>query len=83
MIVEMRWLPEVWLWSWDIRSAPGGGLVESGWDSMWTAYPTPEEARAAGARRLAEMAPGVPAARRTRRVMVSLPERHRPARRAR
>jgi hypothetical protein len=55
MIVEVRLISESWLWSWEIRTAVDGELVESGWDSAWSAYGTAEEARAAGARRLAEL----------------------------
>jgi hypothetical protein len=55
MIVEVRLISESWLWGWEIRTAAGGDLVESGWDSTWSAYETAEEAHAAGAQRLAEI----------------------------
>jgi hypothetical protein len=68
MIVEVRLISESWLWGWEIRTAPGGDLVESGWDSTWSAYGTAEEARAAGARRLAELdRAGAPPPRQTGR----------------
>ena len=68
MVVEVRLISESWLWSWDIRTAPGGDLVESGWDSTWSAYQTAEQARAAGGQRLAELGVrGAPSGRRGER----------------
>jgi hypothetical protein len=55
MVVEVRFISESWLWGWEIRTAPGGALVESGWDSTWSAYQTAEQAGAAGAQRLADL----------------------------
>lgn len=49
--VEVRLLPDPCLWCWEIRDA-ARRLVESSWASEWTAYPSPEEAYAAGRRRL-------------------------------
>lgn len=49
--VEVRLLPDPCLWCWEIRDA-ARRLVDGSWASEWTAYPSPEEAYAAGRRRL-------------------------------
>ena len=55
MILDVQLLPGSWLWGWEIRSAAGGSLIESSWTATWTAFPTDEEAWAAGQRRLTEL----------------------------
>jgi hypothetical protein len=58
LTVEVRLLPEPCLWAWEIRDR--GGVVDSSWDSEWTAYESAEEAYRAGSRRLTRLATGRP-----------------------
>ena len=55
MVLEVRLLSDAWLWRWEIRMAGGGEPIVSSWEATWTAYPTYEQALAAGQRRLAEL----------------------------
>ena len=55
LTVEVRLLPEPCLWAWEIRDRTRGGVVDSSWDSEWTAYDSAEEAYRAGRRRLTRM----------------------------
>jgi hypothetical protein len=58
LTVEVRLLPDPCLWAWEIRNR--GGVVDSSWDSEWTAYDSAEEAYWAGRRRLVRLAGGRP-----------------------
>ncbi len=55
LTVEVRLLPEPCLWAWEIRDRTRGGVVDSSWDSEWTAYDSAEEAYRAGRRRLSRL----------------------------
>jgi len=55
------------LWCWAIVETRGGAVVEDSWQSAWEAYASPEEARAAGLRRLTEHARARRAATAVRR----------------
>ena len=55
MNVELRFLPYLWKWCWEIREGPRGELIEGSWSDAWSAYPTPEAAEAAGRARMAEL----------------------------
>ena len=55
LTVEVRLLPEPCLWAWEIRDRNRGGVVDSSWDSEWTAYDSAEEAYRAGRRRLTRL----------------------------
>ena len=55
LTVEVRLLPEPCLWAWEIRDRARGGVVDSSWDSEWTAYDSAEEAYRAGRRRLTRL----------------------------
>lgn len=57
LTVEVRLLPDPPLWAWEIRDAAGDAVVESSWAGEWTAYDSPEEAYAAGRRRLTRLSP--------------------------
>jgi hypothetical protein len=50
--LKIRLLPEPSLWCWEIRDPVRGELIESSWEDEWVAYETPEEAWAAGLRRM-------------------------------
>jgi hypothetical protein len=52
LTVEVRLLPDPCLWAWEILDRNRGGIVDSSWDSEWTAYESAEEAYSAGRRRL-------------------------------
>jgi hypothetical protein len=68
--VHVRFLPEPCLWCWEIVDVDRrGALIGSSWAREWMAYPTREEALAAGRARLAEVrsAGAGRAARRGRR----------------
>ena len=52
LTVEVRLLPDPCLWAWEIRDRNRGGVVDSSWDSEWTAYDSAEEAYSAGRHRL-------------------------------
>ena len=56
LTVEVRLLPEPCLWAWEIRDRKRGGVVDSSWDSEWTAYDSAEEAYMAGRQRLTHLA---------------------------
>jgi hypothetical protein len=60
--VHVHLLTEPCLWCWEIEDTAAGEVVESSWSSSWMAYKSAEEARAAGERRLAELAGRSPAA---------------------
>ena len=56
LTVEVRLLPDPCLWAWEIRDQKRGGVVDSSWDSEWTAYDSAEEAYRAGRHRLTHLA---------------------------
>jgi hypothetical protein len=58
--VEVRLLPDPLLWAWEILDRDRGGIVDSSWDSEWTAYQSAEEAYSAGRRRLTRLSGGRP-----------------------
>jgi hypothetical protein len=45
--VQVRFLPECCLWSWEVRRADDGTLVASSWADDWLGYPAPAIAEAA------------------------------------
>ncbi|MBI1734331.1 MAG: hypothetical protein HYR51_04085 [Candidatus Rokubacteria bacterium] len=55
LTVRARLLDEPSLWCWEISEAKSGRIVETSWSSEWMAYDSPDEALAAGQRRLAEL----------------------------
>ncbi len=52
LTVEVRLLADPCLWTWEIRDAERGDVVESGWATQWAAYPSREEAYSEGRRHL-------------------------------
>ena len=56
LTVEVRLLPDPCLWAWEILDGHRGGVVDSSWDSEWTAYDSAEEAYTAGRHRLTRLA---------------------------
>lgn len=60
LTVEVRLLPDPCLWAWEIRDRSRGGVIDSSWDSEWTAYDSAEEAYRAGRRQLTILARGRP-----------------------
>jgi hypothetical protein len=60
LTVEVRLLPDPCLWAWEILDRNRGGVVDSSWDSEWTAYNSAEEAYRAGRRRLTRLTGGRP-----------------------
>ena len=58
LTVEVRLLPDPCLWAWEILDRSRGGVVDSSWDSEWTAYHSAEEAYRAGRHRLRRLAGG-------------------------
>ncbi len=52
MVVVITLVQDAWLWGWEIWESPGGRLVESSWAATWSAYPSRQEAEAAGRQRL-------------------------------
>jgi hypothetical protein len=57
--VQVRFLHEECLWSWELVDQETGTLIESGWQAGWIAYESPDEAHAAGADRLRGIARGL------------------------
>ena len=60
LTVEVRLLSDPCLWAWQILDRNRGGIVDSSWDSEWTAYDSAEEAYRAGRRRLTRLTGGRP-----------------------
>jgi len=60
LTVQVRLLPDPCLWAWEIHDRNRGGVVDSSWDSEWTAYHSAEEAYRAGRHRLVRLATGRP-----------------------
>lgn len=54
LTVEVRLLPDPCLFAWEIRDR--GGIVDSSWNSEWTAFDSAEEAYRAGRHRLSRLA---------------------------
>ena len=50
--VEVRFLHDECLWSWELVDDKTGTLIESAWQAGWLAYESPDEAQEAGAARL-------------------------------
>ena len=55
LIVEVRLLPDPCLWAWEIRDRNRGGVIDSSWESEWTAYDSADEAYRAGRQRLTRL----------------------------
>jgi len=55
LTVEVRLLSDPCLWAWEILDRNRGGVVDSSWDSEWTAYESAKEAYSAGRRRLTNL----------------------------
>jgi hypothetical protein len=56
--VNVRFLHDECLWSWELVDGRTGSLIESAWQTGWLAYESPDEAHAAGADRLRSLAHG-------------------------
>lgn len=56
--VQVRFLHDECLWSWELVDGETGTLIESAWQARWLAYESPDEAHAAGADRLRRIARG-------------------------
>ncbi len=61
--VEVRLIPETYLWSWEIRDPVQGEVVESCWAHDWTAYDSRDAALRAGHLRLVRRYPSRTAGR--------------------
>lgn len=55
LVVEVRLLSDPCLWCWAICDEDSGRLVASSWADEWVGFASRAEARAAGAKRLAEL----------------------------
>ena len=55
LTLSVQFVVEPALWCWEIHETASRRFVESSWSSSWMAYGSPEEAREAGSRRLAEV----------------------------
>jgi hypothetical protein len=60
LTVAVRLLPDPCLWAWEIRDDDRGGVVDSSWESEWSAYDSAEEAYRAGRHRLTRLTGGCP-----------------------
>jgi hypothetical protein len=58
LTVEVRLLPDPCMWAWEIRDGDRGGVVDSSWNSEWTAFDSAEEAYRAGRHRLSSLTRG-------------------------
>jgi hypothetical protein len=58
LMLRARLLAEPCLWCWEIVDEVDGTLVESSWESEWTAFESADAAWRAGARRLSALAGG-------------------------
>jgi hypothetical protein len=54
--VNVRFLHDECLWSWELVDRESGGLIESAWQARWDAYESPDEAHAAGSAQLRRLA---------------------------
>jgi hypothetical protein len=55
LILSTTFLVEPPLWCWEIRDAATDRPVEGSWTTEWMAYPSDDDARAAGEIRLAAL----------------------------
>jgi len=55
LVVEVRLLSDPCLWCWEICDEDSGRVVASSWADAWLGFASRAEARAAGARQLAEL----------------------------
>jgi hypothetical protein len=55
LVVEVRLLSDPCLWCWEICDEDSGRVVASSWADAWVGFASRAEARAAGAKHLAEL----------------------------